>query len=37
MPGKERSGRCPALEPIGPLATEPIVVVDEAGEQPGWS
>ena len=33
MPRKERVCRCPPLEPIGPLATESKVVIDELGEQ----
>ena len=33
MPSKERVGRHASLEPMGPLATESKVVIDEVGEQ----
>lgn len=35
VPGQERLGRCPPLEPIGPLAAEVLVVFDEHVEQAG--
>jgi hypothetical protein len=33
MPSKERVGRRAPLEPIGPLATDSKVMIDELGEQ----
>ena len=33
MPSKERVGRHAPLEPIGPLATDSKVMIDELGEQ----
>lgn len=35
VPGKERLGCCPSLEPIGPLTAEVLVVFDEDVEQAG--